>query len=1663
MDYDFRLGFECPGYYSLPVLLIKQEAVYDLFAINDSEAPVENLKLTISSEPAFFQTKVIDLGTLNPHTKRIFPDLCLDYDRTYLSYLAENTTSKITAELSQNGKTVASFSLNCDLIRYCCWGGVHFAPELLATLITPQQPQIQDLRRELKTILRKKRVTLASDGYQDHLDAESVRKDATSLMNAVFELVRGAGIIYSIQPPELTRRGAAISMPEETLAKKSGNALDAAILFCSCAECFGLNPVLLLSGEFVLVGAFLEPCSFACPVMDDLGSVLEAVGAKKLLLIDSTSMANGTSFGFAAACKMGEKRIRECEEFYFALDLFACRAQGIRPLENRVVYEDGIHFEKPGLNEEDDDVFQNDTAIAEASPDPFDQHIKEMRRDLCDLSVYHKLISLSEEDRVRILMMDPVRFLAQLGSGDPLPLFGPDAAFGYRGSAELSAKTLDLFEKRASAFPTTEGRVCLCFGLIKWKLKEAQGEAPLLIVPVSVRRERGRIASMTADVTPGLLNGALLNFLNEYFATDLSVLKEIAFAEFSDHVKQILMRARALLYENSALTFLDNEVFFALLQTGSLETLDALSVARLEGHPLSRAICADEAIEENASEPLPSLADAAPAVLSLPYFLDRDAYDVCASLQTRNFTLVSAPPRGGKTRLGMAQAFATLNHPEQTVLYVTGENGNPADAFHALRRAGLDDLAISLSQSSPSPADFSMKASDLFPTEDFFTKCALYADALKKLSGYEPVLNHTLPCGFTLEEAIFVFDHVRKAPDCLHFAPETVGNMSKETASAHGSVIRDLANALSSISTPVGHPLRFVGTRSFSYEIKAEATRLIDEYMKKSKEYLTFLRGSCAGLFAKAKPKNAKEEAAFLELLRLIGEKRGINECYFEKPVIASDLAKASTVLAYGKELCGMREEILQTFQPAAFDLPVKDMIVSWREAEHKKGGAKRKVQKEIIKKLVSVSRVKLEGPVPDLLYQLEKYINYQSYLEENASLLQRLFGVDVSAPQNDTGETWDRLNELFVDCGEFDRYLEQLGDDHASLRLLAAKLMHSFTAEDASRAASLREAILEMQAELYQVRQRFIHYVKLDFDALCRDHEEDLYEILPKLQKELREGLDGLQQWVDWLIASDEARAQGFSQILEEIAAGHLHGDDLEDAYTRAFFSALCEYVFVVNPILGELSGHSYTEKLDSLAALREEIYDLAKKELCAKHLRRYTSFLEESGWDPSQKFDLTRLNFARFCYQTSCRYPILVANAKDAIAYLNNTPTRFGLIVLDDAHTLSLSSALALIPRAQKVLILGTPRCALHNRVFDPVRISATHRLREGGGMFWEHAVASIRPMQLSRVRATNAALYELLDLCAKQAYPAIPFIRREDSIRCVKTTGLYDVATGINLQEGMQTVEEALRLMRECAESGRALSLGICAATGAQKLLILQTMAKKLREEPALYEVLRSASEPFYVISPDETVPAGRDVILWSLTVGANKATERPTRALAPINDPDAQSKVLAILTAARKELCLIHSINLDLLRDFALSTPGARAFERVVRAILERDSGACAVVDHASESDNPILARVAVDLESRGYSVSKLVSCGDFAIDLVARKPEDGDFALALLFDDTITASCKGHVLGETGLFDAIRARGYVPFHLRSADWFVDDQGVLDAIYALLPKKSKNSKK
>lgn len=1656
MQQNIRLEFDTPAFFSLSSVAAGQEAVFDLNVTNTSETQAIALTLELSSEPVFFAPQIISLGVLAPNTKRIFPGLRLSYDKTLLTYLKENVTARIQVRLVSGGEEIFSESRACDVLCHNAWGGVHFSPELLSCLSSPQQAQVQDVVRILRQRLPKNKSHLSSGGYYNSMSLEVVREAALSIFNAAYDAVRSCGIIFSIQPAELTRRGAFVQLPEITLEKKSGNALDAALLYASCVESMSLHPVILLSAGRLLVGGFLEAKTFASPVVDEIGMVHTALSEGSLILFEANSLAKGTSLGFRTACQIGDKVCRDLEDFYLLLDFQACREQNIALLDVRVKYDDGIHFEKPGLSDDEEDVFFNDTAIEEASPVPFNQHLRDMRRFLLDFSPYNPLLAHPEEERVRILVTEPERFYPALNPSSSCPLFlSMDAPFGFRMEEMRATQMLDTMDKRATSLSEVEGEVCLAFGLVKWALKDAQGEAPLFLLPLRLKRERGRLTSFSALASAPKLNVSLLSFLSEHFPIDLSAIRDIRGADTEDYLRKTFFYIRAELNGHSNLTFVEQEVFFALLKTSANDKLAALTSGRLEGHVLARAICAAEpaGVEKVTSS---QVVDGAPVSVPTPYTLDREALEIVSAVQKQDYTLVRSPAYGGKTRLGVALAFSYLNHSDNTVLYITGERADARDAVPAFEKAGIDDLVLPLSVFSPSDANFTMKETQMFPPEDYYSLAAEFSEEQKKLLCYESILSEKLSCGITPEEAIYCFDHVRGAADCLHFSPEVVGKMDEATVNRHQQVIANLTSALSSVGSPVNHPLRYVKTRGFSYEIKAEAVRLLDEYTKKFKEYVTFLRGSCAGLFPRAKIHNETHEKAFLNLLKLIGDGRGINPCYFEREIAASDLAKAETIFAYGKECCDMRNGALSNLNNSAFDLPVKDLILAWRDAEFKRGGARKKIQRDIAQKLYACCQEHRDINVLETLYQIEKYHNYRAYLFENAVLIQRLFGVDILAPQNDTTEVWMKLAELCRDCVTLDRQISALAGE---ARSDAAALMRSFTQEDASRASGLCEAILEMKAGMEKIRDRFVRYLELDDKAFRDEYRDTLYDAIPKLLKELSGGMDSFQQWTEWLNAADVARATGFEQILDAVESGTLSGETLEDAYARAFFMALCEYVFLKYPVLGQLRASSFDEKLAKLSKMREKIYDFARQDIRGKHLRRYTTFVQESGLDVERVMSVTPGTFVSDTYAVTCRYPVLVANAEDAVRFLDGTPARFGLLILDDAQTLTMPSALSLIPRAEKVVILGTPSpfesaCRLSESADLFIK-----RCREEIPSFWSAAEKALQAFCLTFSRQHSASLLDVLSAATSSAPRSVPFANRSAGVREIRTQGQYDPLTFVNSAEGIQTVEEVLSILRAHLASGEALSLGVCATTGMQKRLILQTLAKRLREEPDLYAVLRGAREPFYVCALQDEPIGRRDFVLWSMTVAPTKALNVPGRAFPLLSDLNGSRRILSVLGGARKELCVLHSIHADSLNFMRLATDAQATMRRVCKAVFDKNDSVRAVVSDSVSYDNPIAERIAAFLQEKGCETTFCLQSGTFALDLVAQVSGVENFSLAVLLDESVFSVCSGHVLGELDLFSQLRARGFTPVHVRATDWFENDQAVLDSIAALLPERKR----
>ncbi len=1657
MQEFIRLDFDTPAHFSLSSLGAGQEAVFDLSVTNLSETDELPLTVEVSSEPAFFAPQVISLGVLAPNTKRIFPDLKLSYDRTLLSYSQENVTSQISVRVISGGEEVAAHSRACDVLRHDAWGGVHFLPELLSCLISPQQSQVQDVVRTCRQRLQRNKIRLEADGYQSSMNRDYVRAVSRAVFSAVYDVVRSCGIIFSIQQPELSRRGATVQLPETTLAKKSANALDAALLYASCLESLSMNPVILLSGSKVFIGGFLESRSFVSPLVDHLEMVKTALLDGSLCLFEASDLAKGTSVGFSTACQLGEKATLDLADFYLLLDVRACREQGIKPLDNRVMYEDGIHFEKPGLTDEDD-VFSNDTAIEEASPDSFNQNLRDVRRFLCDFSPYNPLLCHPEEDRVRVLITEPDRFYPLLGQDQSCPLFSAlDAPFGYRMEETQAAIRLDAMDKRAASLSEVDGEVCLAFGLVKWAMKDAQGEAPLFLMPLRLNRSRGRLSSFSSLVYRPKINVSLLAFLTEFFALDLAGLRDISAGDAGEYLKKALFYARSEFSGHTALTFVEQEVFFALLKTTANDKLSALAGGRVESHSLAKSICAGEKMQMPELS-LSQIADPAPVSVPTPYPLNRDALRVVAAAQKQDYTLVKTPAGGGKTRLGVALAFSALNHSENSVLYITGERANPRDVLRVFQKAGIDDLVAPLSVLSPQEADYRMRETNAMASEEYYLLSTEFSDEQKTLLSYESILSERLLCGITPEEAIYCFDHVRGARDCLHFSPETVGRMDENTVNNHQQVIRNLTLALTSIGSPVGHPLRYVKTRGFSYEIKAEAVRLLDEYSKKFKEYITFLRGSCAGLFPRARIHNEMHEKAFLNLLHMMGEGRGINPCYFEREIAASDLAKAETIFAYGRECCEMRLGVLSNLSALAFDLPVKELIISWRDADLKRGGARKKIHREITQKLAACCKERRDIDVLDTLYQIEKYHNYRAYLFENAVLIQRLFGVDILAPQNDTPEIWTRLAALCRDCVTIDRQFSSLAGE---ARADAAGMMRNFTQEDASRASSLCEGILELRAEMEKIRDRFLRYLEFDDKAFRSEHQETLYDEIPKLLKELSGGMESFQQWTEWLNSADVARATGFEQVLDAVDAGLLSGENLEDAYARAFFSALCEFVFLKYPVLTKLRGGAFEEKLLHLNEKRERIYKLAQGDIRSKHLRRYMGFAQESGLDLSKRFLLTPGAFSADTYTVTCRYPILVANADDAVRFLEGTPARFGLLILDDAQTLSMPSALALIPRAEKTVILGTPTPRQSSCVLSDAADRFLKRSREEVPAFWSSACSALDAFELRFSYQRMAGLLNLVSTASANAPAAIPFAARSGGVREIRTPGHYDPVTFVNLPEVMQTVEEILSILRAHHKEGRVLSLGVCATTEMQKFSILQSLAKRLREEPELYSVLRDANESFYVCSLSDEPIGRRDVILWSMTVAPEKESHVPLRSFPLLSDRNGARKILSVLSGARKELCVLHSVHSDSIDLLRMCTGAQSALRRVCKEAFSKPLDVRAVTDGPATYDNPIAERIAAFLREKGCETGFCVRSGSFGLDLVARLPKQPDFALAVLLDETVFSVCSGHVLGEVRLMQHLRECGYSPIHVHATDWFENDQAVLDSIAALLPDKKKNN--
>ena len=273
---------------------------------NGTGRDLVSVEVHISSEPSFITPGILRVDRIpggSVHTLRVI-DLKLDHG--FLANVTEARRSEIRIRVDVEGERVAETSSEVNLLPPSHWGGAVTAPELLAAFVRPKDPNVDVILREASEKLANRRLDAAIDGY-----AKKTKARAWEIGEAIWAALVGHGIAYVLPPKSFERHGQAIRGPSDVLTRRVGTCLDLALLYASCLEQAGLNPLVVLTAGHAFAGFWLKDEGFSSPVIDDAQILRKRVQLQEMVLVEATLLHGPTPGRFKQAVDAGAEHVAE--------------------------------------------------------------------------------------------------------------------------------------------------------------------------------------------------------------------------------------------------------------------------------------------------------------------------------------------------------------------------------------------------------------------------------------------------------------------------------------------------------------------------------------------------------------------------------------------------------------------------------------------------------------------------------------------------------------------------------------------------------------------------------------------------------------------------------------------------------------------------------------------------------------------------------------------------------------------------------------------------------------------------------------------------------------------------------------------------------------------------------------------------------------------------------------------------------------------------------------------------------------------------------------------------------------------------------------------------------------------------------------------------------
>ncbi len=688
--------------------------------------------------------------------------------------------------------------VDVQVLPFNQWPGLRAPPALLASFITPNHAVIAQLLRRTA-----EKLGGPLDGYQTR-DPDRVRAQ----VDALYEVIGSLGLAYAEIPASFEQGGQKIRLPDQLLSEQIGCCLDLSVLFASCLEQMGLAPLLVLVKGHAFPAVWLVDERFPEGLVEDAARLRNQLALGQIVAFESTHAVGGRARPLATAIEAAREHLARDEEFFFGIDVRACRSE-FKPLPLRAV-EFAAGPEDASATPQRIEVIRIlRGAATEAAPEPPTPPVPEdvasrFRRwkdRLLDLTLRNKLLNFRPDAKgaLPLEVPDLPVFEDLLASSHRFQVVGRPLARGTDGRDERLARArLDEADRalrmsdlardvihaslpedrltsvakeliREARIDIEEGGVSTLYavlGLLKWIEPGTRKErfAPLVLYPITLEldRSRGRVTLARLEEEEPVANVTLIEKLRRDLGVDLARLADLATDDEGLDLAALFREVRLAIQAKPGFEVLEEAHLarFSFAKFLMWRDLEENANVLLE-NPVVRHIAGASASWEDIDNPMsPDRLDVEVPPQALPSVLDADSTQLSAvvsALRGRSFVL-QGPPGTGKSQT-ITNLIAAALAEGKRVLFVSEKMAALEVVHRRLQQVGLGDFCLELHSHKTNKKDV-LRSLGAALDRSVQTRAAAWEsdsaridELRKKLNAYADALHREHPSGFTVYRA----------------------------------------------------------------------------------------------------------------------------------------------------------------------------------------------------------------------------------------------------------------------------------------------------------------------------------------------------------------------------------------------------------------------------------------------------------------------------------------------------------------------------------------------------------------------------------------------------------------------------------------------------------------------------------------------------------------------------------------------------------------------------------------------------------------------------------------------------------------------------------------------------------------------------------------------